>query len=218
MNTLRVAVLSTAIIATPVFSTAGPAGADPPPTEVITTVAVGPSGKPINGYREAPQQGTGTGTVDCTEPSPSAVADNVYSCSPSAAGANTCWPSTPGSMLCVNGPWDQQLHRVTYRGQLPPVQHPATPEPFALVLDDGTRCLLRNGGSWSGRFDGYQGAYGCGDSGGSNPAVLCLPGQACIDRSAPVWTVKVGELRGVAIPVPPPQTHAVTSAWVAGSP
>ncbi|WP_249262699.1 hypothetical protein [Mycobacterium bohemicum] len=67
-------------------------------------------------------------------PSPSAVADNVYYCSPSAATANACWPSTPGRLLCVDNPWNRSLHRVTYSGALPPVQGPATPDPFALTL------------------------------------------------------------------------------------
>ena len=99
------------------------------------------------------------------------------------------------------------------------MQRPATPDPFALTLDDGTRCLFRNGGSWSGRTDGYVGVYGCGRDGGPNPAVLWLPSQGegtCIDRSTPVWTVKVGQLGAPDAVLPPPQTRAVTAAWLAG--
>lgn len=202
-----------------VFVAATPTTADPPPTQVITTVAIGPGGQ-INGYKGAPPEG-GVATVDdCTTPSPSAVADNVYYCSPSAAGAGTCWPSTPGSLLCVDNPWDKLLHRVTYGGTLPPVQHPATPDPFALTLDDGTRCLFRNGGAWSGRPDGYVGVYRCGVDSGPNPAVLWLPSQGegtCIDRSQPVWTVKVGQLGAPDAVLPPPQTRAVAAAWLAGA-
>lgn len=197
---------------------AAPAHADPPPTQVITTIAVGPNGQAINGYQVAPSQGNVAVVNDCADPSPSAVANNIYSCSPSAAGAATCWPSTPGSLLCVDNPWDKQLHRVSFGGQLPPVQPTATPDPFALVLDDGTRCLLRNGGAWGGRDDGYVGVYGCGNP-GVNPAVLWLPSQGpgtCIDRSGPVWTVKVGQLGAPDTHFPPPQTRAVTSAWLAG--
>ncbi len=107
---------------------------------------------------------------------------------------------------------------MTYGGQLPPVQHPATPEPFALLLDDGTHCLLRNGGAWGGRDDGYVGGYGCGDL-SANLAVLCLPSQGagtCIDRSAPVWTGQVGQLGTPTTHFPPPRTRAVTTAWFAG--
>jgi hypothetical protein len=211
----RVVVVPIAVAALAVFSTAGSAIADPPPTQVVTTVAGGPDGQPINGYREAPAQGNVPTVTDCTTPSPSAVADNVYYCSPSAAGAGTCWASTPGSLLCMNNPWDKLLHRVSYGGQLPPVQHPATPDPFALLLDDGTRCQFRNGGAWGGRDDGYVGVYGCGDL-----AVLWLPSEGpgtCIDRAGPVWTVKVGQLGAPSTHLPPPQTRAVTTAWFAGS-
>jgi hypothetical protein len=216
----RVVLVSIAVLVIAVFVGAGPATADPPPTQVITVVAVGPNGQPIDGYDEAPPEGNGAGVSDCSTPSPSAAADNVYYCSPSAAGAGTCWPSTAGSLLCVDNPWDKSLHRVTYGGTLPPVQHPATPDPFALTLDDGTRCLFRNGGSWSGRPDGYVGVYGCGPDGGPNPAVLWLPSQGegtGIDRSKPVWTVKVGQLGAPDAVLPPPQTRAVTTAWLAGA-
>ncbi|HUE32768.1 MAG TPA: hypothetical protein VMQ38_07690 [Mycobacterium sp.] len=147
MDALQGATVSITVMAMAVFSAAGPATADPPPTEVITTVAVGPTGQPINGYQETPSQGNVFEVSDCTTPSPSAVANNIYYCSPTAAGAGTCWPSTSGSLLCVDNPWDKRLHRVTYDGQLPPVQPTAAPDPFALALDDGTRCLLRNGGA-----------------------------------------------------------------------
>jgi hypothetical protein len=222
MDALRVVAVSIAITAVTIFP-AAPARADPPPTQVITTIAVGSKGQAINGYRElAPDGNVADGNVavvnDCSTPSPSAVAPNVYACSPSAAGAATCWPSTPGSLLCVDNPWDKQLHRVSYDGQLPPVQPVASPDPFALALDDGTHCLLRNGGAWGGRDDGYVGAYGCGNF-GANLAVLSLPGQgdgSGIDRSGAVWTVKVGQLGSPDAHFPPPQTHAVVSAWFAG--
>jgi hypothetical protein len=183
---------------------------------VITTIAVGSKGQAVNGYKEAPPDGNVAVVSDCTDPSPSAVVADVYACSPSAAGAATCWPSTPGSLLCVDNPWDKLLHRVSYQGQLAPVQPTASPDPFALALDDGTHCTLRNGGAWGGRDDGYVGAYWCGDSA---PVVLALPGQrdgSGIDRSGAAWTVKVGKLGAPGTHFPPPQTHAVTSAWFAG--
>ena len=97
--------------------------------------------------------------------------------------------------------------------------HPtATPDPFALVLDGGTRCTLRNGGAWGGRADGYEGVYGCDDP-HAGLDVLWLPSQGagtCIDRSSAVWTVKVGQLGAPDAVLPPPQTRAVTSAWLAG--
>src|ERR1700739_4220466 len=127
VDMLRVAMASITAMATAVFSAAGAASADPPPTQVITTVAVGSNGQPINDYQEAPTQGNDVEISDCTTPSPSAVADNIYYCSPSAAGAGTCWPSTPGSLLCVANPGDTSLHRVNYGDSLPPVQATAAP-------------------------------------------------------------------------------------------
>jgi hypothetical protein len=35
-----------------------------------------------------------------------------------------------------------------------------------------------------------------------------------IDRSQPLWTVKVGSLGGVEPHLPPPQTRTVTTAWL----
>ncbi|MDD4868047.1 MAG: hypothetical protein PHQ28_13280 [Mycobacterium sp.] len=197
---------------------AGPAIADAPSTRIVTTVAVNSDGQPTNGYQEAPAPGNVTAVDQCTSSSPSAVADNIYSCSPSAADAGTCWPSTPGSLLCLDNPWDGRVHRVTYGGSLPPVRPTATPDPLALVLQDGTRCLLRNGGAWGGRDDGFVGVYGCGQP-GSDLAVLWLPSQGpgtCIDRSTPVWSVRVGQVGPPAAQFPPPQTRAVTTAWFAG--
>lgn len=215
----RAVATPSAMLACAIFSVCGSALADPAPTRVITAVAVGSDGQPINGYREAPAQGNVTAVDSCTTASPSAVADNIYYCSPSAADAGTCWPSTPESLLCVDNPWDQRLHRVTYGGPLPRVHPIATPDPFALALDDGTRCLLRNGGAWGGRDDGYVGVYGCGAP-DANLAVLWLPSQGagtCIDRSAPLWTVKVGQLGTPSEHFPPPQTRAVATAWFAGN-
>jgi hypothetical protein len=212
----RIALIPVAVVLAG-LSPSAPVNADPPPTQQISVMAVGPDGQPINGYRESPPQGNLV-TVEGCEPSPSATADDVYSCAPSAAGAEACWPSTPGTMLCVDNPWDKTMHRVRYNGSLPPVQPTATPDPFALTLDDGTPCRIRIGGAGGGRADGYVGAYHCGDP-YANVNVLSLPGQgaeSCIDRSSATWTVKVGPLGRPDTVYPPPQTRAVTSAWFAG--
>ncbi|OBG32820.1 hypothetical protein A5672_25490 [Mycobacterium alsense] len=214
----RIVLLPIVVTTAAVVSLHGPARADPPPTQVITTVAVGPNGQPINGYREATGPDSVGRASDCSTAAPAAVADNVYSCTPTAAGAATCWPSTPGSLLCVDNPWTMSMHRVLYDGPLPPVRANVNPDPFALTLDDGTRCLLRNGGAWGGRADGYVGVYGCGNP-GSNPAVLVRPDAApgtCIDRSSPAWTVKVGQLGRPDAVFPPPETRTVTAVWLAG--
>jgi hypothetical protein len=206
------------VIAVATLAAAGWVGAEPRATQVITAVPVGPNGEPINGYRVAPSQGNGDNVADCTTPSPAAVADDIYSCSPSAASADVCWPSTPGSLLCGDDPWGKELHRVSYNDSLAQVRPVAAPQPFALLLDDDTQCRLRNGGAWGGRQDGYVGAYMCGAA-NANLAVLVLPSQgdtAGIDRSLPAWTVKIGQLGSPTRDFPPPQTHTVTTAWFAG--
>ncbi len=103
---------------------------------------------------------------------------------------------------------------MAYTDPLPVVQPPATPVPFALLLDDGTECHLRNGGAWGGRDDGLIPAYGCNSS--DNIAVLEAANAPPIDRSQPLWTVKVSSF-GANLHYPPPQTHGVTTAWFAGN-
>jgi hypothetical protein len=62
------------------------------------------------------------------------------------------------------------------------------------------------------------GVYGCGDP-DAHLVVLWLPSQGagtCIDRAAPVWTVKFGQVGTSSTPFPPPQVRAVGTAWFAG--
>ena len=91
--------------------------------------------------------------------------------------------------------------------------------PFALVLDDGTRCVLPNGGAWGGRADGTVPVYGCGQTTWSL-GVLAPPDwdpASAIDRSQPLWAVYVGQLGPPTTPFQPPIRHTVTTAWFAGS-
>jgi hypothetical protein len=200
-----------AMVAVALSGLPGCANTAPSTTEVVHVVAVDTDGRPSNGYREQPPDGTVTAVSDCAA-SPAAVSADIYQCWPSAAGADVCWPSTPDSLLCVDDPWDKRLHRVTIGEELLHVQPTAIPQPFALLLDDGTRCRRRNGGAWGGRDDGYLGAYGCQ----SSLTVLVKADQEVIDRSAPMWTVKVGELGAANPHFPPPETRPVTTAWFAG--
>lgn len=190
---------------------------EPAQTEVVHVQAVGADGLPADGYVEdnSDSESETSNVFECAA-SVAAVSAGIYRCWPSVAGADVCWPTAqPGSLLCADDPWDHQLHRVTVTDTLPQVQPPANPQPFALVLDDGTRCRLRNGGAWGGRDDGYVGAYGCESS---RLTVLVAPDGEPVDRSKPLWTVQVGEL-GVGNPhFPPPETRGVRTAWLAGHP
>ena len=49
-------------------------------------------------------------------------------------------------MLCLDNPWDKELRRFPRSTlYLRPVQHGVDPWPYALELNDGTRCRLRTG-------------------------------------------------------------------------
>ncbi|BCP12372.1 hypothetical protein MINTM020_44700 [Mycobacterium paraintracellulare] len=193
---------------------AAPTTASPAATQVITVAAV-VNGQPANGFREGSPPGNTHQVFGC-DASPAAVSFSIYKCYPSAADADVCWPSTPGTLLCLYTPWDKRLYRQFYTDALPAAEPPPTPEPFALLLDDGTQCRLRNGGAWGGRDDNYWGAYGCPSE---NPAIL-VPAQStesAVDRSHALWTVKVGPLGSTNEHFPAPETHTVTTAYFAGN-
>ncbi len=193
---------------------AGCGHAAPQGTEVVHVVAVDADGQPTDGYREGPGDSNVTTVSDCGA-SPAAVAAGIYQCAPSAAGADVCWPAGADSLLCLGDPWDRRLHRVSVGDSLPRVRPAAAPEPLALLLDDGTRCRLRQGGAWGGRDDDYVGAYGCEST---DLVVLVRQGGDAVDRGAPRWTVRVGELGAGSPHFPPPETRAVRTAWFAGKP
>ncbi len=189
----------------------GSSSAEAVQTDIITAVAVDANGQPANGYREAPA-GSVTELGGCDRPSPSAVSKNIYSCYPSAAGADICWPSPPTSMLCMNNPWDKEVPRLVYDTRLlPTVQAPATPEPFALTLDNGTHCRFFIGGARRYRNDGYIPVYACGAD--STAYVLGEAGSQSdpINRSKPLWTVTFEQ------PGFQTEVRSVTSAWLAGN-
>jgi hypothetical protein len=154
----------------------------------------------------------------CPGPSPAAVGANIYSCEPAQAAAEVCWPA-PASVLCMADPWSKALRRFAKPGALPAVEPLATPMPFALQLDDGTRCILPNGIDWGARADDMVPAYGC-NPGKTSMAVLIAAGDdpvSAIDRSGPVWVVRVGELGPRDTPFESPRRHAVATAWFAGN-
>ncbi len=179
--------------------------------EIITALAVDARGQPTNGYREAPA-GSISELAGCDQPSPAAVSSGIYSCYPSAAAADVCWPSPPTSMLCMNNPWDKQVRRLAFDTHLlPTVQPPATPEPFALTHDNGTHCQLITGGARRGRNDGYVPIYACGAD--SKASVLGEAGSGTdpINRSKPLWTVTFEQ------PGFQTEVRSVTTAWFAGT-
>jgi hypothetical protein len=196
--------------------TAGNVGAEPGATNVVTEVAVA-NGEPVNGYYVINRQPSPNLSA-CPGPSPAAVGRDIYACEPRQAIAEVCWPA-PASVLCAVDPWSKRLRRFPAPGSLPAVDPPATPIPFALLLDDGTSCVLENGIDWGGRRDGLVPAYGC-DPRVISRGVLIDPGQdpvSAIDRSQPLWTVRVGQLGPRGTSFEPPRQQTVTTAWFAGN-
>ncbi|HEY7052690.1 MAG TPA: hypothetical protein VH496_11250 [Mycobacterium sp.] len=216
MCTLR-AVAAVAFVAMAGVGSAGIARADADATDVVNVVAVGSDGQPVNGFHVVNRQPSPNVSA-CVTPSPAAVSDDIYACEPSQAAASVCWPA-PASVLCVADPWSKALRRFSSPGVLPAVTPPAAPMPFALLLDDGTPCVLPNGIDLGGRADGRFAAYGCGKS-ASSLGVLADPGQdpgSAIDRSQPLWTVRVGQLGPPKTPLGFLTQHAVTRAWFAAT-
>lgn len=191
-------------------------GAEAGATDVITVAAVAGNGQPINGYHVVNRQPSAN-LSGCPGASPAAVGNDIYACDPSEAAAEVCWPA-PASVLCLADPWTKSLRRLPSPGALPAVDPVGAPRPFAMVLDDGTRCILPNGIDLGGRADGTVPIYGCGQN--LSVGVLAPPdwnpGDA-IDRTQPLWAVYVGQLGPRDTPFQPPIRHTVRTAWFAGN-
>jgi hypothetical protein len=185
-------------------------------TQSITIVAVA-NGEPVNGYNVINRQPSPNLSA-CPGPSPAAVGNDIYACQPNQSLAQVCWPA-PASVLCLVDPWSKELRRFPAPDALPAVSPPAVPMPLALVLDDGTSCVLASGVDWGGRRDGLVPAYVC-DPRVISRGVLIDPGQdpfSAIDRSQPAWMVRVGQLGPRGTSFEPPRQQTVTTAWFAGN-
>lgn len=181
--------------------------AAPPATRIVTVRPATAAGAPVAGWSMRSE----ALTVDCGYPSPASVSDNVQYCIPTAASADVCWPRPGGaSVLCLWDPWERTLHEYDATGVIP-VRAVADPEPVGLELDDGTRCRLRNGGSWSGRDDDPElvGFYSCS---GDGFIVIWGPQDgSAITRKAGTWSVRVGT------PTGPLRKARIVTAYLVGT-
>jgi hypothetical protein len=204
------------LVGTAALQMPGHVDADPGATQSVTVVAVA-NGEPVNGYNVINRQPSPNLSA-CPAPSAAAVGNDIYACEPGQALAQVCWPA-PASVLCVVDPWSKELRRFPAPGALPAVSPPTTPMPFALVLDDESSCVLAGGADWGGRRDGMVPAYVCNPMALSR-GVLIEPDQdlvSAIDRSQPVWTVRVGALGPRGASFEAPRRITVTTAWFAGN-
>ncbi|WHT22566.1 hypothetical protein N8J89_16330 [Crossiella sp. CA-258035] len=179
-----------------------------PATKVVNVVAAR-SGKPAAGFTVD----GGSNVIDGCEPARAGTHPDIVSCGSTAQGADVCWlaPDRTG-LLCASDPWHKTLRSFTVAAPVVRQTRAGAGEPWALVLADGSRCRLRNGGSWPGRADDYRGAYSCT---GATEFVLTKYGAQHVDRSRPAWTVLVGDLGTDQQRFPPPKKMAVTTAYFA---
>ncbi|MBE8518367.1 hypothetical protein ILP97_12750 [Amycolatopsis sp. H6(2020)] len=189
-----------------------------PRTKVVKVVPVDKHSNPAAGWKVA-NQGE---TVDCSfpdsYPSPASVGRDIVLCSPTAAAADICWVKPDRvTVLCGREPWEKTLYRNVSSAPIGSVQAASAPEPWALELDGGVRCRIRNGGSWSGRSDNLVGAYSC-DHGSDVVLVPQEDGAASINKTSPLWTVQLGVLDDKQSGSPPPRTVSVLTAYLAASP
>jgi hypothetical protein len=192
-----------------------------PATNRVTVRPVTAAGQPAAGYQVTTETWP---DFTCTAgafagASPSAVGPDIRFCGPSASNTVACWKSAvPTTVLCLRDPFGHVLVRVTYAGTFAPVAAPANPAPQGLLLADGTRCLIRDGGAWSflSQRPGWVGWYWC--SNGSD--VYGPQGGYGIDRSAPMWTVQTVDektLNATTGASGPITEHAVTTAYYDGT-
>jgi pimeloyl-ACP methyl ester carboxylesterase len=167
-----------------------------PGTEVLSLRPVTADGRVASGWNEV--NDTRTGDIDCSlnSASPAARKGDIYYCSPSAARADACWVGEGrNSMLCLSDPMKRQVVRIwlegtTGFGPTGPAEHSGTPLPIRLDLDNGAKCRLRNGGSWSIQEQNPDlvGFYRC-DNG---EAVWGGRRSTGINQKGKTWTVRVG--------------------------
>jgi hypothetical protein len=166
-------------------------------------------GTAVSGYRVAPE--SNGGPTQCQDASPVAVSRDIRFCGDSALDTVACWSSaTPSYVLCLRSPFTRLLARIEYTGGFAPLAAPAHPSPQALVLDDGTRCVVRDGGAWD-TVPGHPTWYGQYSCTGGVDVYGPIPDG--IDRTAPLWTVHTVSDANTAVV----RSRSVRSAYFVGT-
>jgi hypothetical protein len=205
-------------------ATSAATGATPSPvasgsaTRRVDLAPVDPHGNPAAGWTVGTTYEDAS-PIDCRPagqptPSPAAVSPGIYACWPSAATADTCWPAArPLRMLCLIDPFSRVVEMLSVSAAVGPVARPSAPVPLGLVLENGARCRLRDGGAWAppAAQPSYVGYYSCGQRGGFVFAPRDSP-TGGIDRSQPRWTVEVGDFTGPLTRIGVRTAYYVTTA------
>lgn len=169
--------------------------------EVVRVVAVDKSGTPINGFtRGTSGSAWPTSEIEYCRAGMGAVSSGIYHCGTTADSAPNCWPGTGAELLCTHSPFSTALVSHRYSGTLPTVQPKTDPHPWALVLADGTECLIKFGGAWDIPPAGFTDVYSCSVDTGYRFVYTKNGSPDLFDKSGDDWTVYSSD--GKATPVP----------------
>jgi len=157
--------------------------------------------------------------IDCSfgSPSPYDRSSQVRDCGATADSADACWPAADGQhVLCLTDPFSNVLNLIGAQGLTKPRKSLSNgPTPFALLLDDGTQCRARHGGSWGAPKErpDWVGHFSCRVPGDlDNKAFVAVwgPPDKGIDQGFGGWTVMVGPEDGHLT------KHKVSKAYYVG--
>lgn len=187
--------------------------------DVIVLRPVDAQGNVQTGWRRNVED-RGDDPIDCSLGLPSRydVGASARSCGGTADSGDACWPAADNDhVLCVRDPFTNVVDLIPAIGlstARKPAMHSYTP--FALVLDDGTRCRARIGGAsgHSAQEPDWVAYYGCGTNDADFTAVWGPQDDAGdsdgISRNRHRWSVTVGTEDG------PLTTHRVTRVYYIG--
>lgn len=191
------ATAATGATASPLTATAG--GAAHAATRSLIIRPVTSAGKPAAGFTVKVQHGE---SIDCSAPpfpSPGAVDRNIEECSPSAAYAIACWKAAQAHQaLCIRNPSSHRVYRIGLTSSFAKTAavKARLRAPLLIVLNDGTRCTIRDGGAWSALkgHPNWFGSYSC-----TRHGVVWSPPKSThfgINESSASWTVHTGSATG----------------------
>jgi hypothetical protein len=193
---IAIAIAAVAVTAGSVFAgaAAGAATTSAAATVKITVRPVTTSGHAASGFTV---NGEPTGSLDCTDGAPSqgAVDKNILQCFPDAEYAIACWKSTSHHALCMRNPAKAELAKIPYAGQFANTAPPTAKQlaPLRLVLDNGAKCGIRDGGAWGSlkHHPQWQGAYSC--TKGGDVWLLPSSNHNGVNESHAAWTVHTAD-------------------------
>lgn len=183
-------------------------------TAQIVVRPVNTSGHAVSGFTVKSEP---TGSLDCSDAgaSPGAVSKNILECSPSAEYAIACWKSaTAHQALCMRNPAKDELAKIPYSGAFAHASAPTTNgAPLKLVLDNGAKCSIRDGGAWGTlkKHPQWNGEYSCTKGGD----VWAKPSSTHmgVNESGSLWSVHTASAAGTGKVT----VHDVTKAYFVGT-